>query len=285
MARRDLRVSPDTMDTIREGHMTDKPTGSNANGTTPPEAENGAYNETYTQGPIIRRGNQVPATTTSKRLLSPSANDADWLHADPWRVLRIQAEFVDGFGALAEVGPAVACFGSARTKSNDPMYRHARRIGHAIAKRGVAVITGGGPGIMEAVNRGATLAGGVSIGLGIELPFEEQLNRWVNLGMTFRYFFVRKTMFMKYSQGSIFFPGGFGTMDELFELLTLVQTQKVDYTPVVLFGSDYWHGLIDWLRGSVERFGNISAADHGLYRITDDEAEAVELVCKGIESE
>lgn len=261
--------------------MTDK-SNDGANSTAASDAENGAYNETYTQGPIIRRGNQVPATTTSSRLLSSSANDTDWLHMDPWRVLRIQAEFVDGFGALAEVGPAVACFGSARTKPDDPMYRHARHIGRAIAKRGIAVITGGGPGIMEAVNRGAALAGGTSIGLGIELPFEEQLNRWVNLGMTFRYFFVRKTMFVKYSQGAIFFPGGFGTMDEMFELLTLVQTQKVDYTPVVLFGSDYWRGLIDWLCSSVEGYGNISAADHELYRITDDEGEAVELACKGI---
>lgn len=252
---------------------------SNEGGT--PDIDARPYESTYTQGPIIRRGNQVPDSTTSGRLLSKT-KDTDWLHMDPWRVLRIQAEFVDGFGALAEVGPAVACFGSARTKPDDAMYAHACNVGKRIAERGLAIITGGGPGIMEAANRGAATAGGTSIGLGIELPFEESLNEWVNLGMTFRYFFVRKTMFVKYSQGAIFFPGGFGTLDEMFELLTLIQTQKVEYTPVVLFGSDYWSGLIDWFKKSLETAGNISAADHELYRITDSEDEAVELACSGI---
>ena len=239
------------------------------------------FPDTYRQGPIIRRGNQIPESTTSGRLLARET-DTDWLHMDPWRVLRIQAEFVDGFGALAEVGPAVVVFGSARTKPHDPMYRAARHLGRGIARKGIAVMTGGGPGIMEAANRGAALAGGTSIGLGIELPFEEELNRWVNLGMTFRYFFVRKTMFVKYSEGAVIFPGGFGTMDEMFELLTLMQTQKVERTPVVLFGSAYWQGLLNWFRDTVEAHGNVSAEDHDLYCVTDDVDEAIEVACQGI---
>jgi uncharacterized protein (TIGR00730 family) len=268
--------------------MTDIPTNPNdqTNPTAPADAagtdgKDQIYSQTYRQGPVIRRGNQIPADTTSRRLLAQDSK-TDWLHEDPWRVLRIQAEFVDGFGALAEVGPAVACFGSARTTHDDPMYRHARNVGRALARRHVAVITGGGPGIMEAVNRGAAQVGGTSIGLGIELPFEESLNRWVNLGMTFRYFFVRKTMFVKYSQGTICFPGGFGTMDELFEVVTLIQTQKTQRAPLVLFGSDYWRGLVEWLKGTVEPSGNISHVDQDLFHITDDEDEAVEVACSDI---
>ena len=164
--------------------------------------------DTYHRGPVILRGPMIPNDNTTANLLKPN-QETDWLHMDPWRVLRIQSEFVDGFGALAELGPAVSVFGSARTPRTDPDYKAARRMGRGIAKHGVAVITGGGPGIMEAANRGAALAGGKSVGLGIELPHEQGLNQWVNLGMSFRYFFVRKTMFVKYSSGVIVCPGGF----------------------------------------------------------------------------
>ena len=174
------------------------------------------------------------------------------MHADPWRVLRIQAEFVEGFGALAELGPAIAVFGSARTPADSTRRtRRASRSGGKLAEAGFAVITGGGPGAMEAANKGASEAGGVSVGLGIELPFELGLNEWVDVGINFRYFFVRKTMFVKYSQGFIVLPGGLGTLDETFEALTLAQTQKITAFPVVLVGTQYWSGLIDWLRGTV----------------------------------
>lgn len=237
--------------------------------------------ETYRRGSVIMRGPMIPSDTSTASLLAPE-DSTDWLHMDPWRVLRIQAEFVDGFGALAELGPAVACFGSARTPRTDPMYRSACRVGRKIAEAGVAVITGGGPGIMEAANRGAARAGGKSVGLGIELPKEQGINRWVNLGISFRYFFVRKTMFVKYSSAAIVFPGGFGTLDEVFELLTLVQTHKVAQTPVVLFGSAYWEGLMDWLEGTVAASGAISPLDPELVLVTDDEDEAVRVALSAI---
>lgn len=237
--------------------------------------------ETYRRGPVIMRGQMIPRDTTVSHLLQPETDTA-WLHTDPWRVLRIQAEFVDGFGALAELGPAVAVLGSARTAPDDPMYANAQQVGGLLAERGVATMTGGGPGIMEAANRGAFEAGEVSVGLGIELPLEESINEWVNLGMTFRYFFVRKTMFVKYSRGAIVFPGGFGTLDEAFEVLTLVQTHKAPERPVVLIGSEYWRGLVDWLRGTVAGCGNISPLDPELFCVTDDVKEAVAVACAGI---
>ncbi|PWG66259.1 TIGR00730 family Rossman fold protein [Bifidobacterium callitrichidarum] len=237
--------------------------------------------DTYHRGPVILRGPMIPTDNTTANLLRPDA-DTDWLHMDPWRVLRIQSEFVDGFGALAELGPAVAVFGSARTPRTDPVYKAARRMGSQIAKRDIAVITGGGPGVMEAANRGAALAGGKSVGLGIELPHEQGLNQWVNLGMSFRYFFVRKTMFVKYSSGVIICPGGFGTLDEMFELLTLVQTHKVANMPVVLYGKDYWQGLFDWLNGPVSDHGMISAIDPHLVTLTDDPDEAVDIATSAI---
>lgn len=236
---------------------------------------------TYYRGPVMMRGRMIPTDNTYANLLARERS-TDWLHMDPWRVLRIQAEFVDGFGALAEVGPAVVVFGSARTAPEDPMYTAAREAGRLLAERGVATITGGGPGIMEAANRGAAEADGTSIGLGIELPHEQELNRWVNLGMTFRYFFVRKTMFVKYSDGAIVFPGGFGTLDELFELLTLVQTHKVARTPVVLVGTEYWQGLFEWIDDVVRGEGMISDLDPKLVHITDDITEAVDLATSGI---
>ena len=239
--------------------------------------------DTYHRGPVILRGPMIPNDNTTANLLKPN-QETDWLHMDPWRVLRIQSEFVDGFGALAELGPAVSIFGSARTQRTESIYKAARRMGSQIAKRNIAVITGGGPGIMEAANRGAALAGGKSVGLGIELPHEQGLNQWVNLGMSFRYFFVRKTMFIKYSSGVIVCPGGFGTLDEMFELLTLVQTHKVMSMPIVLYGTEYWRGLFEWLTSTVQDHGMISPLDPSLVLITDDPDEAVEVAVSRIAS-
>ncbi len=228
-------------------------------------------------GPVTLRRDQVPRTTTDQRLLD-SDQSADWLHTDPWRVMRIQSEFVEGFGALAELGPAVSVFGSARTRPSDPAYAMGVEVGRQLVKAGYAVITGGGPGAMEAANKGAFEAGGTSVGLGIELPFETGLNRYVDVGVNFRYFFARKTMFVKYAQGFIVLPGGFGTLDELFEALTLVQTRKVTSFPLVLLGTAYWGGLIDWLRQSALTHGTISLTDIDLLQLTDDIDEAVRIV-------
>jgi len=229
------------------------------------------------QGPVVRGERTATHSTTDQRLLE-SRGATDWVHTDPWRVLRIQSEFIDGFGTLAELGPAVSVFGSARTPRDHPRYVTAERLGGKLAGAGLAVITGGGPGIMEAANKGAAEAGGVSVGLGIELPFESGLNPYVNLGINFRYFFARKTMFVKYAQGFVVLPGGFGTLDELFEALTLVQTQKVTSFPVVLFDSDYWSGLIRWLSSTPLDHGTISASDLEMFTVTDDADEAVALM-------
>ena len=231
----------------------------------------------YFKGPLVMRRGQVPEETTDQRLLD-SRGSADWVHTDPWRVMRIQAEFVEGFGALAEVGPAVSVFGSARTKPEDPTYDLGIRVAKALVVAGYAVITGGGPGAMEAANKGAVEAGGVSVGLGIELPFEQGLNEYVDLGVNFRYFFARKTMFVKYAQGFIVLPGGFGTLDELFEAITLVQTKKVTSFPIVLMGTSYWSGLLDWLREAALAHGTISPGDLDLMTVTDDVDEAVALI-------
>jgi uncharacterized protein (TIGR00730 family) len=225
---------------------------------------------------MLRRG-KVPATTTDQRLLD-RRQPSDWLHADPWRVMRIQSEFVEGFGALAELGPAVAVFGSARLGPGDPAYAMGVEVGRLLAESGYAVITGGGPGAMEAANRGAFEAKGTSVGLGIELPFETGMNEYVDLGINFRYFFARKTMFLKYSQGFIVLPGGFGTLDELFEAVTLAQTQKVTQFPVVLMGMAYWQGLIDWLRDRVLADGMINPGDIERLTLTDDPVAAVRAI-------
>ncbi len=229
------------------------------------------------KGRVTLKGKSVDEGTTDQRLLD-SRGPSEWVHTDPWRVMRIQAEFVEGFGALAELGPAIAVFGSARTQQDNPYYAMGIEVGRRLVDAGFAVITGGGPGAMEAANRGAREAGGTSVGLGIELPFEAGLNQYVDLGINFRYFFARKTMFVKYSQGFIVLPGGVGTFDELFEALTLVQTQKVTSFPVVLVGTDYWSGLLDWLRDTVHAAGNISKADLDMLVLTDDVDEAVELM-------
>jgi uncharacterized protein (TIGR00730 family) len=232
------------------------------------------------QGPVTLRRAQAETMTTDQRLLD-TRGPSDWVHTDPWRVLRIQAEFVEGFGALATLGPAVSIFGSARTQPGTAEYATALNLAAALAHSGYAVITGGGPGIMEAANRGACEAGGVSVGLGIELPFEQGMNEWVDIGVDFRYFFARKTMFVKYAQAFVVFPGGFGTFDELFEALTLVQTGKVTSFPVVLMGTSYWNGLIAWLRERVVADGNVSPSDLDLIRVTDDVDEAVRIVDAG----
>lgn len=232
-------------------------------------------------GPVVRRRDQVQPGTTDQRLLD-TAGPSDFIHQDPWRVMRIQSEFVEGFGALAELGPAISVFGSARTPLDAPEYDKGVRIGKALAEAGFAVITGGGPGAMEAANKGALEAGGTSVGLGIELPFEQGMNAYVDIGINFRYFFVRKTMFVKYASGFVVLPGGLGTLDELFEALTLVQTQKVTRFPIVLYGTAYWKGLIDWVRGSVVATGKASERDLELFHVTDDIEEAVTLVTKEV---
>src|SRR3954469_12135829 len=231
-------------------------------------------------GITTRGGGTDPAldgTTTDQRLLDRPGG-SDWVHTDPWRVLRIQAEFVEGFGLLAELPRAVSVFGSARTPRDSEYYEIGERLGAALADAGYAVITGGGPGAMEAANKGACDAGGTSVGLGIELPFEHGLNQYVDLGVNFRYFFARKTMFVKYASGFIVLPGGFGTFDELFEALTLVQTQKVTSFPIVLIGTAYWSGLVDWIRGTVLADGKVSEQDLDMIRLTDDVDEAVKLM-------
>jgi uncharacterized protein (TIGR00730 family) len=218
-------------------------------------------------------------STTDQRLLE-SRGGADWVHADPWRVMRIQSEFIEGFGSLAGLGAAISVFGSARTPADDPVYQTAVRLGSALVGAGYSVITGGGPGIMEAANKGATEAGGVSVGLGIELPFEQGLNPYVDLGINFRYFFVRKTMFVKYAQGFVVFPGGFGTLDELFEALTLVQTGKVTRFPIVLMGAEYWRGLLVWLQDTVAAEKKIAAVDLDLLTVTDDVDAAIDFIVR-----
>ncbi len=207
--------------------------------------------------------------------------DPEFIDTDPWRALRILGEFVDGFDTLARVGDAVAVFGSARLAPGNDYYDAAVELGREFANRDLAVITGGGPGIMEAANRGASEAGGLSIGCSIELPHEQGTNEFVNLSVDFRYFFVRKTMFVKYSKAFVVFPGGFGTFDELFEALTLIQTQKIERFPVVLFGTAYWGGLIEWLRTTPVAEGSLDEEELTLFDLTDDPVEACELVIKG----
>jgi uncharacterized protein (TIGR00730 family) len=244
---------------------------------TPPPAPQDDRPREMHKGPVTLRREQVEHSTTDQRLLD-THGPSDWVHSDPWRVLRIQAEFVEGFGALAELGPAVSVFGSARVHADEPEYALGMEVGRLLVDAGYAVITGGGPGAMEAANRGACEAGGVSVGLGIELPFEQGMNEWVDVGVDFRYFFARKTMFVKYAQGFIVLPGGFGTFDELFEALVLVQTKKVTSFPVVLLGHAYWDGLVDWLRSTVLPGGKVNVRDLDLFSVTDDPAEAVRIV-------
>lgn len=204
--------------------------------------------------------------------------DTAFLDTEAWRALRIMGEFVEGFQELARLGPAVSVFGSARTPEDDPMYGEARTLARRLAEEGFTIITGGGPGIMEAANRGAHDGGGLSVGLGIQLPHEQGINEHVDVAIDFRYFFVRKTMFVKYAQAFVIFPGGFGTLDELFESLTLEQTGKIEDFPTILFGSAYWAGLIDWIRRTLVAEGKIDARDLGLIHVTDSVDEVVDRI-------
>ena len=207
-----------------------------------------------------------------------NSNPVGFAKEDPWRIFRIMAEFVDSFETLSQVGPAVTIFGSARTKPSDPYYQASVALAKELARHHLAVITGGGPGIMEAANKGAAAAKGRSVGLNIELPFEQKGNRHANLPVNFHYFFSRKVCFVKYSMAFVFMPGGFGTLDEFYEVLTLVQTQRIPRFPLILFGSDYWGGLIKWMRGTLEKQRLISAGDLELVTIVDTVPEAMEEI-------
>ncbi|GLY01024.1 MULTISPECIES: TIGR00730 family Rossman fold protein [Actinoplanes] len=229
------------------------------------------------RGAVTLRRDAIPPSTADAKLLD-SPHRGEWKTKDAWRALRILSEFVEGFDTLADLPPAVSVFGSARSRPDSYECELAESVGAALAHAGYAVITGGGPGVMEAANRGATEAGGMSVGLGIELPFEQGLNDWVDVGIDFRYFFVRKTMFVKYAQAFIVLPGGYGTLDELFEAITLVQTKKVTRFPVILMGVDYWSGLLDWMKTRMLDDGKISPADLDLIQVTDDVAEAVRII-------
>ncbi len=233
--------------------------------------------QSYRRGPALLRGQMIPEETADRKLLQSRSED-------PWRVLRIQAEFTEGFGSLSNIVNAISVFGSARTKPGTREYELAEEIGRLISERGFATITGGGPGIMEAANKGAFDAGGTSVGLGIELPFEQGINQWVDLGINFRYFFARKVMFVRYAAGFIVLPGGFGTLDELFEALTLVQTRKIDSFPVVLVGKDFWTPLLDWMRETLAASGLISPGDIDLMTLVDTAEDAVDACFSRIEA-
>lgn len=240
-------------------------------------------NHGHRAGAVVIRG--VGRRPTEDQQLLQEAADTSFVNTDTWRALRIMGEFVEGFDALAGIGPAVSVFGSARIGRSDPSYRQARALTRKLARHGYAIITGGGPGIMEAANRGAREGGGVSVGCNIELPFEQGANPYVDTLVQFRYFFVRKTMFIKYSVAFIIFPGGFGTLDELFEAVTLIQTGKIYQFPVILFGRHYWAGLLRWLQSRVLAERKISPGDIDLMVLTDDPAEAAATVIRAYESQ
>ena len=226
---------------------------------------------------VAGRAHPSARATEDERFLEKPKRP-EFLDSDPWRALRILSEFVEGFDALAGLGPAVAIFGSARIKSGHPHYELARDVGRLLAQAGFAVITGGGPGVMEAANRGCQEGGGLSVGCNIELPHEQALNAYVDLGIEFRYFFARKMMFVKYSNAFVILPGGFGTMDELFESLTLIQTGKIRHFPVILVGTAYWRGLLGWISDVMLPGTTIAREDFELLQMTDDPEEVVRLV-------
>jgi uncharacterized protein (TIGR00730 family) len=218
--------------------------------------------------------------TGNKPHYSPpmNSNSTGFIREDPWRIFRIMAEFVESFETMSQVGPAVTVFGSARTPPTDPCYQAAVAMAKRLAENHLGVITGGGPGIMEAANRGGAEGKGKSVGLNIELPFEQKGNRFANVPIQFHYFFSRKVCFVKYSIAFIFMPGGFGTLDEFFEVLTLEQTQRIPRYPMILFGHDYWNGLLRWIRSTVEKNKFISPGDLDLFTVTDDPEEAVNII-------
>lgn len=224
-------------------------------------------------------------TEDTRLLIAPCDQPENFTDTDPWRVMRVMSEFVQGFDALAELGPAVTIFGSARVKPDNPHYQQAVETARLLGEAGFNIITGGGPGIMQAGNEGAKQANVTSVGLNIELPFEQHLNPFVDIAVDYRYFFVRKTMLVKYAQGFVIFPGGFGTMDELFEALTLVQTGKIQNFPIVLFDSSYWEGLLGWLRGTMLREGKVSASDLDLLIVTDSPTEVRDIIVTALQGE
>lgn len=238
---------------------------------------------TQQKGAASPRTTRKDEKTADEHLLeTPTPADRSFTHSDPWRVLRIMGEFVQGFDALADLEPAVTIFGSARVRKDDPMYDAAVETARLLGEAGFAIITGGGPGIMEAGNQGARLADARSIGLGIELPFEQGVNAYCDIAVEFRYFFVRKTMFVKYANAFVIFPGGFGTMDELFEALTLIQTGKVKNFPVILFGTAFWGGLVGWIRGTMLAEGKVAPADPDLMILTDSPEEVRDIIVRSV---
>ncbi|WP_104179146.1 TIGR00730 family Rossman fold protein [Arthrobacter sp. B0490] len=249
-----------------------------SNGSSRPRREPAAAGPaTRRKGSVELRRGQATVPQADKMLLDADDN-GNFTRTDPWRVLRIQSEFVEGFGTLADLGPAISVFGSARTARDSSFYAIGEEVGRRLVESGFAVITGGGPGAMEAANKGACEAGGTSVGLGIELPFEQGMNEWVDLGINFRYFFARKTMFVKYASGFVVLPGGFGTLDELFEAMTLVQTGKVTSFPIVLIGLAYWRPLLDWIEGTLLAEGTVSQKDLSLLQLVETAEEAVRIV-------
>jgi uncharacterized protein (TIGR00730 family) len=252
--------------------------GHRAAGRTPPSQRNGRSSGATRRVIDTAIRDYDAVATEDEKLLQAQSDTHDFTRSDPWRVMRIMGEFIEGFDNLHDVKRGVSIFGSARTHPDDPQYQAAQEVARLLAEAGFAIVTGAGPGIMEAANKGAKLAGGKSIGCNIELPFEQGANPYVDTLVNFRYFFVRKTMFIKYSNAFIIFPGGFGTLDEAFEALTLIQTGKIYQFPVVLFGRHYWAGLIRWLQSRVLGEGKISAGDLDLMLLTDDPREAADAV-------
>ena len=282
MADHETAPGPDQTEPTVEadgGQGAGPPAGPRADGSPRPDSERRS-------GRIVMRGDAAermgkPTETEDEKLLERRPTEPGrpaFVDSDPWRALRILSEFVEGFDALASVGPAVTIFGSARLGAGTAEYELARSIARRLAELGFAIITGGGPGIMEAANRGCREGGGLSIGCNIELPHEQGLNPYVDLGVEFKYFFARKTMFVKYADAFVIMPGGFGTLDELFESLTLIQTGKIRDFPVVLVGTRYWQGMIDWMRDTQLKAGAITEADLSLLKLTDDPDEVVEVI-------
>ncbi len=246
---------------------------------------NAPYQQQYAtapaHAPVEGEANLATEAATAP-VASVSLASESFTNTDPWRVLRIQSEVVNGFDALAGLGPAVTIFGSARVKPGDPMYATAVETARLLGEAGISIITGGGPGIMEAGNKGARAAGVTSVGLNIELPFEQHLNPYVDIAVDFRYFFIRKTMLIKYAQAYVIFPGGFGTLDELFESLTLIQTGKIKNFPVILFDTAYWQGLLDWAKNTLLKEGKIAEEDLSLLMTTDSPEHVRDVVLEAL---
>jgi uncharacterized protein (TIGR00730 family) len=271
--------------TAQEGYRERTEAGHRAAGRTPPSEKKGGRSAGAARIVDDSIRTYTPPVTEDEKLLQAGSDRDDFTRTDPWRVMRIMGEFIEGFDNLAHVRKGVAIFGSARTHPDDPQYQAAQEVSRLLAQEGFAIITGAGPGIMEAANKGAKLGGGLSIGCNIELPFEQGANPYVDTLINFRYFFVRKTMFIKYSNAFIIFPGGYGTLDEAFEALTLIQTGKIYQFPVIMFGRHYWAGLIRWLQSRVLGEGKIGPGDLDLMLLTDDPQEAAHAVIAAWESQ